>query len=199
MSRPYAVLEDLSSPVTTESGRKADSVSISRLTFGQAAPIFETDDSTERIAIFCDAACRTADEVAEKIKSETLEASDAAELVSALVELASPGPKPDFDGDGVSHPIVYTLKYPIRLAADQEVKQLEFKARTLGEVSGFLNAAGEVASFREFMRGFSTIIGVPLPITDSFVDALDLSDYATVKDHIMGKLTKSRGRLKRLS
>ena len=122
-----------------------------------------------------------------------------AELVAALVEMATPDKDLSFEGDGVSHPMVYTLRHPIKLTSTQDLTQFEFSARTLGQISGFLNAEGEVASFREFMRGFSAIVGVPMPVTDSIVDALDIQDYANVKEHIMGKLTKSRGRLKRQS
>lgn len=199
MNKLFATLEELSSPVTTESGRKADSVAVYRLTFGQAAPIFGTDDALQRIASFCAAACRTADPENERIKPETLEAVDAAELVSALVEMSEADKGLQFEGDGMTHPIVYNLKFPITLAEGQEVKQFEFKARTLGEITAFLNAEGEVASFREFMRSFSGIIGVPMPVTDTLIDSFDVADYVNIKEHIMGKLTRSRGRLKKAS
>lgn len=198
MPKLYATLGDLVRPITTESGATADSVSIFRLTFGQAAPIFETDDPIRRIQAFCDTSCRAGDG-SEKIVIDSIDAADAAELVAALVEMATPDKDLSFEGDGVSHPMVYTLRHPIKLTSTQDLTQFEFSARTLGQISGFLNAEGEVASFREFMRGFSAIVGVPMPVTDSIVDALDIQDYANVKEHIMGKLTKSRGRLKRQS
>lgn len=198
MPKLYATLEGLDRPITTESGATTDSVHIYRLSFGQAAPIFETDDPIRRIQAFCDAACRAA-EGGEKINVESIDAADAAELVAALVDMATPDKDLKFEGDGVSHPMVYTLKHPLKITATQDITQFEFSARTLGQISGFLNAEGEVASFREFMRSFSAIVGVPLPVTDTIVDALDLEDYANVKEHIMGKLTKSRGRLKRPS
>lgn len=196
----YATLEDLVRPALTESGDTTDSVSIYRLNFGQAAPIFETDDPIQRINAFCAASCFAGGSGGkDRIKAESLDAADAAELVSALVDMATPDKNITFDGDGVSHPIVYTLIYPIKLTATQDLTQFGFCARTLGQIVGFLNAEGEVASFREFMRGFSDIVGVPMPVTDTIVDALDIKDYANVKEHIMGKLTKSRGRLKKPS
>lgn len=199
MNTLFGTLEGLVSPVKTKSGREVDALSVYRLTLGQGAVMFETSDSLRRLAVFCDAGVRTADELSEAIDSTTLDAADAAELVSALVDMARPKETMTFEGDGVSHPIVFTLAHPVKLSDDITVDKFEFRARTLGEVAGFLNADGEVATFREFMRSFAGVVGVPMPVTDSLVNALDLEDYSNIKEHVLGKLAKSRGRLKKAS
>lgn len=199
MTPLFATLDDLTTPVTTVSGRSCGSIAIYRLTLGQASPIFATSDPLKRVALFCAAAVLSSEEPCEAIRADTLDAADAAEVVSALVEMAAPEDEMSFEGNGVSHPLVYTLAHPVTLAEDMVVTTFEFKARTLGEVAGFLNAEGEVASFREFMRAFATVIGVPMPVTDTLVNALDIRDYTNIKEHVMGKLVKSRGRLKKAS
>lgn len=150
--------------------------------------------------MFVDSSCRASSAISdEKFDAATLTASDAAEIVAALLEMSQPPEQMEFDGDGVSHPIVYTLKHPIPLSSDNTLTQIEFVAKKVGELSSFLNAQGEVESFREFVRSFGTLLGVKMPVTDSLVDAFDIEDYSIIKAHVMGKLVTARGRLKRVS
>lgn len=203
MAKLFATLDELDRPVQTVSGAEAHAINVYRLTFGSLIPVLVTDDPSARIRAFCDGACKGLVNGAgteEKIRPDSLTIADAAELVDALVEMNQAHPGQTNDGDGISHPILYTLIHPLVLDnAGTELKQIEFSARTLGDAARFLNANGEVESFREFMRSFGTLVGVGLPITDSIVNALDVEDYATIAGTIVGKLARPRGKLKKAS
>lgn len=201
MAPLYGTLAPLVTEVTTASGAKSDTINIFRLTFGNAAQVLEAQDSAQRINLMASTACRAVvGDNEETFTASELDAADAAEIVGALVDMLRTVPL-TVEGDGVNHPMVYTLKYPIRTGrGDSEVvTAFEFSARTLGQIAGFLDAEGDAATFREFMRSFSSIIGVQMPVTDVLVNALDVFDYSMIKEHIMGKLATSRGRLKKAS
>lgn len=199
MAKLFATLDPLDEPAKSVSGADIHAINIYRLTFGGLAPVLASGEPTQRVKLFVDAACKglvNGSGSEEAIRAETLSMSDAAELVDALVEMNQAAPFLP-EGDGVSHPIVYTLQHPLKLAEDMTVTQIEFSAKKLGDSARFLDASGEGDSFREFMRAFGTLIGVNLPMTDSFVNALDIEDYATIAGTVLGKLARPRGRLKK--
>ena len=67
-------------------------------------------------------------------------------------------------GDGITAPIIYTLKSPVRLTpVDGEmVEQFEFMARKVSEITEYLDARGETREFHTFMRTFGRPLGIRL-------------------------------------
>jgi hypothetical protein len=202
MPEAFAEL-DLVKPAMTKSGQPVSSVSVRRMLFADFAAIVDEDDMARRLNLFIARTVR-AGSLADgaEIDPASLNAADAAELIDVLaaqtaVEAAEVG------GDGLDEPIVYTLKHPIKLGgtngeAGAVVGQIEFQARTLGDVAEFLSATGS-QEFRVFMRAFGTILGVEMPITDALIGALDIEDVVTIQGSILGKLARSRGRWRKLS
>lgn len=198
MTRLYGTLSPLAQPVPTDLGEHAESINIYRLTFGQFANIIgETRSSARLAAVVASCKAVTANGIETSFKAKDLDAADGAELIGAISDMLD---TEDFEseGDGVSHPMVYQMRYPVQFG-DAKIATFEFAAKRIGDIVSFMDSKGDAAEFREFMRNFATIVGAPLPITDSLVDAFDVFDYAMIKEHIMGKLTASRRRLKKAS
>lgn len=199
MAPLYGTLTPLVTEVTTTSGAKSSTINVFRLTFGAAAQVLGVQSSQQRCDLMAALACKAVvGDHEEAFAASELDAADAAEIVGALINMLETVPL-TVEGDGVNHPMVYELKYPVKLGDGGEVTSFEFGARTLGQIAGFLDAEGDANTFREFMRSFSTIIGVQMPVTDVLVNALDVFDYSMIKEHFMGKLATSRGRLKKAS
>jgi len=134
-----------------------------------------------------------------------LEGADAAELMAMIASITDQADDIAVgSGDGITEPLVYDLRYPIELArADGEesetIRQVQFVARKLGDISEFLDSSGGTQEFFAFMRAFATFVGTRLPMSESIVGAMDFLDYLVIKNKIMGKLTSAQGRWKRTS
>lgn len=159
----------------------------------------------EQVRYFASKCCRAVNggDMVE-FKANELDAADAAELSNLAAEFYGGWRDyeiPDDAGDGVTSPLFYTCKYPIKLRRGTddddiiEIKQIEFQARRLGEISEFLDTlAGSAEEFMAFMRTFAKLVGVNLPITEVVFDAMDYTDYVIIRSRIMGKLVRSAGR-----
>lgn len=208
MATEYAELP-LLQPIQTDKG-EADTLIVTRPTSGVMMKTLDAPNARQRIATFVEGCCyaRVNGDARVKFESSSLNAADAGEIASVVSAMSG-----DADGievpdaetaDGIGEPIVYTLQFPLHLAkkddgSEEKVLQLEFRARTLGEISRYLDAQGTGAEFREFMRAFGTLLGTRLPMTDTIIDAFDFIDFLVVRNKIMGKLVRSRGRWKRTS
>ena len=198
MATPYAEL-DLSRPVETTAGLSLTLV-VMRPSAGILMSTIDARTPMDAITNFLSKACkaRVGEDLVD-IKGIDLDVADAGDLtdiIQAMSVEANEAPEPE--GDGLDTPMVYTLAHPISLAEDQTVRQIEFRAKKLGEVADFLNARGATEEFLAFMRNFGRILGLGLPMTDSFSRALDFYDYLVIKEKFMGKLAVSRRRWKKL-
>jgi len=142
----------------------------------------------------------------EPFKAGELASGDVVEIIDLMTSLQNEADNinlSEAEGDGVNAPIVYTLQHPIHLTPGKDdgdvIHQIQFEARTLGELSEFLDAGGERQEFSLFMRLFGKLLGTTLPMTDAIINALDFVDYYAIRRKIMGKLVQSRERWKRAS
>lgn len=139
-----------------------------------------------------------------EFKANELDAADAAELsqcAGSFYAAVREFELPEDTGDGVTEPLFYTLQRPIRLNRGPDdpdpitIKQIEFQARRLGEISEFLDTrAGSAEEFMVFMRTFGKFVGVTLPVTEVVFDAMDYIDYLIIRAKIMGKLVRFQNR-----
>lgn len=202
MAVEYARL-DLRQEVRIPSGTSKELV-IYRPTCKDLMGIGDSPKAVDQVKFFANRCCRAVnggDTV--EFKASELDAADAAELSMLAGSFYTEGRSyelPEESGDGVTSPLFYTLRYPITLTRGEEsdpivIKQIEFQARRLGEISEFLDApAGTSQEFMIFMRSFATLVGVTLPITEVLYDAMDYTDYLIIRNKIMGKLARSGGR-----
>lgn len=196
---PYAEL-DLSRPVETSAGMSRTLV-VMRPSAGILMSTIDARTPMDAITNFLSKACKARVDGGElvDIKGIDLDVADAGDLTDVIQAMSRDADDaPDAEGDGLDTPMVYTLAHPVQLTEDQTVRQIEFKAKKLGEVADFLNARGATEEFLAFMRNFGRILGLGLPMTDSFSRALDFFDYLVIKDKYMGKLAVSRRRWKKL-
>lgn len=197
MANLYGTLSPLAQALPLADGGSADAINIYRLTFGQLAAVLDVAYPTARLGAIV-GSCRAVaqDGTESQFKATDLDASDGAELVRAIADMLETDDV-SFEGDGVNHPMVYRLKYPVKFG-DTPIDTFEFSAKRIGDIVSFMDARGDANEFREFMRSFGSIVGAPLPITDALVDMFDVYDYAMLKEHVMGKLATSRRRLKKV-
>lgn len=99
------------------------------------------------------------------------------------------------EGDGIDHPIIYTLVNPIK-SLGKTVEKLSFKARKFGDFVEIEDIEDPESSFDEFLRRFSSTVDVELAISDSFVKQLDCRDIFAIKGEVMGKLADTSPRWK---
>jgi hypothetical protein len=194
--------------VTTLSGSKAHEVVFYRPT---AKMLFDSLTHTtiaKRIEAFVaiNARALNGSDKPEEFKASELSSGDVVEVIDLMTSLQREADDinlAEADGDGVNAPIVYTLQHPIHLTPGKDdgevVHQIEFSARTLGELSEFLDSNGERQEFSLFMRLFGKLLGTNLPMSDAIINALDFVDYYAIRRKIMGKLVTSRERWKRTS
>jgi hypothetical protein len=204
MPKEYARLE-LLQEVTTAAGGKSKEIVFYRPAAKDLFANFEAGGTAKRIEQFVSATVRAVNGGTEPVefKASELSSGDVMEVVDVLMSLNRDADKielPEDMGDGINQPIIYTLQHPIRLSAAEDadvIHQIQFEARRLGELTEFLDAAGEAGEFKVFMRLFGTLLGTRLPMTDAIIGALDFSDYYIIRKKIMGKLVASRERWKK--
>jgi len=159
--------------------------------------------TSKLVALCCKAANGKDDFVA--FSAAQLDAADAAELTAMIAAITEEAEDISIGGgDGVMEPLVYDLYYPIELKrADGEdsetIRQIRFVAKKLGDISEFLDARGGAQEFYAFMRTFGSLVGTQLPMSDSIIGAIDFFDYLVIRNKILGKLTGSRGRWRKIS
>jgi hypothetical protein len=210
MAEEYARLV-LLQDIPTESGGRSTEVIIYRPTAKHLLDLLDVVKPQDQIATFVRSCCRAINGTGEpaEFKAANLDASDAAEISSIATSLSRDVQDFKLDpeaGDGVSSPLVYTLRHPITLNRGkddpdpQKIGQIEFQARRLGEISEYLDArVGSAEEFHAFMRAFGHLMGTNLPMSDTILDALDYQDYLIIRGTVMGKLVRSRGRWRRTS
>lgn len=207
MAQEYARLP-LLQEVTTAGGGKAHELVFYRPT---AKNLFDSLGHTaiaKRIEQFVaiNARALNGGDKPEEFKASELSSGDVVEVIDLMTSLQREADNislADGDGDGVNAPIVYTLQHPIHLTPGKEdgevVHQIQFEARTLGELSEFLDSSGERQEFSLFMRLFGKLLGTQLPMSEAIINAMDFVDYYAIRRKIMGKLVTSRERWKRTS
>jgi hypothetical protein len=209
MPKEYARLE-LMQEVTTVEGGKSREIVFFRPTAKNLFDSLGHPTIAKRIEQFVSINARAVNgsDKSEEFKASELSSGDVVEVIDLMTSLQKEADEivlAEGDGDGVNSPIVYTLQYPIHLTPGKEngggdvVHQIQFEARTLGELSEFLDSNGERQEFLLFMRLFGKLLGTNLPMTDAIVNAMDFVDYYAIRRKIMGKLVQSRERWKKTS
>jgi hypothetical protein len=207
MAKEYARL-DLLQEVSTNSGSKAKEIIIYRPTAKDLSNLFEAPTIKARLERFIGTNVRAINgaDTPEEFKAAELSSPDVLEvidLIGSFSREADGAPtSDDVGGDGITGPIVYNLLHEIRLSEGEDaqvIRQIQFEAKRLGELSEFLDSSGEAQEFRVFMRLFGTLLGTRLPMSDSIINAIDFTDYYTIRKKIMGKLVTSQNRWKRTS
>lgn len=210
----YARLE-LAQEITTASGGKSRELVFHRATCKDMTEVLDIVRGSERLERFVSSCCRALNGKGEETFSfRELDAADAAEVSSVMNTMWREGQEIDStpnegepgylsDGDAISTPIVYTLRHEVQLNPAAEgapvLKQIEFQARRVGQISEYLDSRGEGKEFTSFMRAFAQPMGTRLPLTDAVINALDYEDYGLIRRKILGKLAMSRGRWRKTS
>jgi hypothetical protein len=145
------------------------------------------------------------DEVSE-ISLSKLEAYQALEILEifGLMLLDDTSPS-EVMGDGVLEPMLYELKFPITIKrsengveSEHEIKALEFKAKTFGEITAVFKVNGK-DRFYAFMRVYAkALVDFNVVMTDSFIDKMHISDYLVIQDKIIKKFLNPRKTWKKL-
>jgi hypothetical protein len=208
MPQEYARL-DLLRDIATATGGTSHQIVVMRPTARELIGVFEESKVTGQLKRFVGSCCRAINGTGKDLSefhSADLDAADGAELAAILAAMSEEADRVEVGaGDGITEPLVYTLRHPIELAAadggkpSESVRQIQFQARKLGDLSDFLDSRGAGNEFYAFMRAFGTLLGTKLPMTDGIIGALDFLDYLVIRRKIMGKLTASRGRWKKAS
>jgi hypothetical protein len=208
MALEYARL-DLLRDIETSTGGRSHEIVVLRPTARDLINVFNESGVTKQLSVFAGTCCRAINGTGADLSPfdiKQLDAADGAEIAAVLSAMnGDADSQPDGIGDGITEPLVYTLQRPVELApaeADREaivVKQIQFEARKLGDLSEYLDARGAGNEYYAFMRSFGTLLGTKLPMTDAICGAVDFLDYLVIRRKIMGKLTASRGRWKRTS
>jgi hypothetical protein len=203
MALEYARL-DLLREIPASNGAVLHTIVVSRPTVREMAEIIDKSKFTDKVETFISSCCRGLNGTNEllQFRPGDLDSQDVTELQGAFSDMVAEGGtvKPVITGgDGFDEPIVYTLQRPIKLNEETTISQIKFEARKLGEISEFLDASGEREEFPAFMRTFGQMLGTTLPMTDGIINAIDFIDYLLIKDAVVGKLWKPRGRLKKTS
>jgi|SRR5215831_405078 len=195
--------------VKTESGGSSKELVIYRPSAKDLLELADINKPADQVRHFAKTCCKAVNGGApgEDFKANELDASDAAELsalAGSIYREFIDYELPEDAGDGVTQPIIYTLRKPITLNRGPEdpepevVRQIEFQARRLGEISEFLDArAGTAEEFYVFMRTFGHLMGTRLPMSTVIIQTMDYQDYLIIRTKIMGKLARSGGRWKR--
>jgi hypothetical protein len=204
MALEYARL-DLLRDIETSTGGRSHQVVVLRPTARDLINVFAESGVTNQLGIFAGTCCRAINGTGNDLSQfdvKQLDAADGAEIAAVLSAMNTDADNmPIGGGDGINEPLVYTLQRPIELAPPDGdvVKQIQFEARRLGDLSEYLDARGAGNEYYAFMRSFGTLLGTKLPMTDAICGAIDFLDYLVIRRKIMGKLTASRGRWKRAS
>lgn len=210
MAQEYARLP-LLQEVTTATGGKSSELVIYRPTAKNLFDSLSNPAVAKRIEQFLaiNARALNGSDKAEEFKAGELSSPDVVEIIDLMTTLQRESDNvvlAEGDGDGINHPIVYTLQHPINLTpgkgngdGENVIHQIQFEARKLGELSEFLDSSGEQQEFMLFMRLFGKLLGTNLPMSDTIVNALDFVDYYAIRRKIMGKLVQSRERWKKTS
>jgi len=201
MPQEYARL-DLAREIKTEGGNTSREVVVLRPTAKGMIDVLSELKVSAQLKRLVTTCCRAVNGTGSLLmfSSDELDAADGAELSAVVAALSQEAEDIDIGpGDGVFEPLVYNLRYPIELAPPNGdvIRQIEFQARRLGDLSEYLDARGAGEEFFAFMRCFGTLLGTNLPMTDSIIGAMDFLDYLVIRRKVMGKLTASRGRWKK--
>jgi len=157
---------------------------------------------------FVDQCCRltNGDGREERFQFSEMNCVDSAEIAGIIGSMSQDAEAIVLEstGDGITEPIIYTCKSPIKMNAldpnSELVEQFEFMARKVGEIAEYLDARGETRQFFTFMRLFGKPLGVRIPImTDALIGALDFIDYLAITRQIIPRFINSRGRWRKES
>jgi len=208
MAREYATLE-LRQDVTTKGGATTHDIVVYRPTTRELIDILgEPRRLVPQTQRFVKHLCRAKanGSAPEEFDADQIDTGDITDLNLVLSEMLTEADGfPEPPGDGINEPITYTLVHPIKLTERSNnggsdgmtIEQIQFQARRMRDVTDFLDApTGQ--DFPAFMRGYGTLLGVNMPMSDSIIYALDFVDYLAIRRKIMGKLTAPRRRWTKL-
>jgi hypothetical protein len=207
MPTEYARLQ-LLQEVTTKNGVQAHDLIVYRPTCRGMTDVFDAADLRIQIEKFVRHACRAVNgsDAPLEFEASELNLADSADIGNIITTMSEEADEINIEesGDGISAPVIYTLKYPISLSKDsgEVLHQLSFEAKRLKDISEYLDATrpgvGETKEFHAFMRAFAKPMGITVPVmSDAIIDALDFVDYIVIRRKIMGKFTAPRRRWKR--
>lgn len=203
MPAEYARL-DLAREIDSSNGVSCHEVVVLRPTARMMIDVLAEAKTSSQLSRLVSGCCRAVNGTGELLpfSADQLDAADGADLAAVVASMSREADDIDIGpGDGVLEPLVYNLRYPIELAPPEGdvIRQIEFVAKRLGDLSDFLDARGAGQEFFAFMRAFGTLLGTRLPMSDTIIGAMDFLDYLVIRRKIMGKLTGSRGKWRRTS
>lgn len=206
LPQEYGRLE-LLAPITLNNGAEAHEIVIYRPNCRSMTEVLDTPRLNVQIERFVEACCRAVNGSGDPVPFSGLKLSsvDGSELTSVIhaMSLDADAVILDESGDGITSPLIYTLQRPVKMTPGDDgesVHQIAFEARTVGDISEFLDARGETREFHTFMRTFGKPLGIRVPImSDVLINAIDFLDYLVIRRQIMGKFINSRNRWKRAS
>ena len=169
--------------------------------------VLDTVHLDEQIKLFVGACCRAVNGSGEPLEfpGGELSSIDGSELASIITSMSTDADAVVIEetGDGITMPLIYTLRRPIKLTKEEDgetVRQIQFEARRVAEISEFLDARGETREFHTFMRLFGKPLDMRIPImTDALINAIDFMDYLVIRRKILPKFITSRNRWRRVS
>ena len=104
-------------------------------------------------------------------------------------------------GDGISTPIYYKFRKPVKWVSDTDIIGLEFKALDFGAMRAFLVADGFHGEISAFMQGYARITtntGEEIPYSEAILNKMDCRDVFTIRETILsGKFVMSRESFKK--
>ena len=180
MATPYAELE-LSRPVETSAGLSTTLV-VMRPTAGILMSTVDARRPWTRITNFLSKACKA--QVGEELvdlKSSTWTSRRGRPDRHHPGDVPGGRRGPGGGGRRSRHSHGLHPHPSIPLSEEQTVRQIEFRAKKLGEVADFLNARGATEEFLAFMRNFGRLLGLGIPLTDGVSRALDFYDYLVIR------------------
>src|SRR5262245_27710810 len=203
MAQEYARLE-LLTPVTAKGGAEAHEIIVYRPSCRAMTEVLDTARVMDQVTRSVSTSCRGLNGGGEPLEfaATELNAIDGSELSSIITAMSDEADRVTLDdtGDGITEPMVYTLRHPVRLTPREDsevVHQISFQGQKVKDISDFLDARGETREFHSFMRAFGKPLGLRIPLmTDILIDALDFLDYLVIRRQIMGKLVFARRRWK---
>lgn len=190
-------------PIRLPNGSESHEIIIYRPPCNIMTEVLDTVKLNVQIERFVSGSCKAMNGTGSPISFDGGELSsvDGAELASIITAMSNDADTVMIDegGDGITEALLYTLKRPVQMG-EETVRQFEFKARKIGDISEYLDARGETREFHTFMRTFGKPVGLRFPLmSDALINALDFLDYLVIRRQVLPKFVTSRSRWKRAS
>lgn len=193
----------LLAPITLSNGSMCNEIIVYRPPCHVMTEVLDTVKLNVQIERFVSGCCKAMNGTGTPVAFDGGELSsiDASEFASIIGAMSNDADTMlvEESGDGITEPFLYTLKRPVQMG-DETVRQFEFKARKISDISEYLDARGETREFHSFMRTFGKPIGLRFPLmSDALINALDFEDYLRIRRQVLPKFVTSRSRWKKAS